>query len=135
MLVPFTEKQKSLIVNNVVKACKDIEKLNGTGYKFIHLASGFIAHYNINGFKDHYTRYSLETDIVKNLSSNILKLIEPDSFSLISCESTPQIPFELCAASNGELLAKDQENKDGIHLKNHSESFPPTRLVRPHKLI
>lgn len=71
MLVPLTEKQKSLIVNNIVKACSDIEKLNGTGYKFIYLASGFIAHYNISGFKDHYSRYDLETDIVKNLQSNL----------------------------------------------------------------
>ena len=71
MLVPFTEKQKSLIVNNIVRACSDIEKLNGTGYKFIHLANGFIAHYNIGGFKDHYTRYDLTTDIVKNLQSNL----------------------------------------------------------------
>lgn len=59
MLIPYTEKQKSLIVNNIVKACSDIEKLNGTGYKFIYLANGFIAHYNINGFKDHYSRDDL----------------------------------------------------------------------------
>ena len=71
MLVPYTEKQKSLIINNIVKACGDIERLNGTGYKFIYLAGGFIAHYNINGFKDHYSRYDLETDIVKNLHSNL----------------------------------------------------------------
>ena len=79
MLIPYTEKQKSLIVNNIVKACSDIEKLNGTGYKFIYLANGFIAHYNINGFKDHYSRYDLETDIVKNLNSNLwLNLREGD---------------------------------------------------------
>jgi len=67
----LTEKQKSLIVNNIVKACSDIEKLNGTGYKYIYLANGFIAHYNIGGFKDHYSRYHLETDIIKNLQSNL----------------------------------------------------------------
>ena len=67
----LTEKQKNLIVNNIVKACSDIEKLNGTGYKYIYLASGFIAHYNIGGFKDHYSRYDLESDIIKNLQSNL----------------------------------------------------------------
>lgn len=71
MMEAITEKQKSLIVNNIVKACSDIEKLNGTGYKYIYLASGFIAHYNIGGFKDHYSRYNLESDIIKNLQSNL----------------------------------------------------------------
>lgn len=70
MLVPYTEKQKSLIVNNIVKACDNIEKLNGTGYKFIYLANGFIAHYNINGFKDYYNYHDLMTDIIGNSSSN-----------------------------------------------------------------
>lgn len=74
MLVPYTEKQKSLIVNNIVKACDDIEKLNGTGYKFIYLANGFIAHYNIDGFKANYSivdcGYSLGDAILANQSAN-----------------------------------------------------------------
>ena len=70
MLIPYTEKQKSLIVNNIVKACDDINKLNGTGYKFIYLASGFIAHYNITGFRDHYLWNDLKWDILKNIDAN-----------------------------------------------------------------
>jgi hypothetical protein len=66
----ITEKQKTLIVNNIVKACDDIEKLNGTGYKFIYLANGFIAHYNLNGFKGYYSGSSLSRDILLNESSN-----------------------------------------------------------------
>jgi hypothetical protein len=66
----ITEKQKSLIVNNIIKACDDIEKLNGTGYKFIYLASGFIAHYNLNGFKGHYIGSSLADNILANESAN-----------------------------------------------------------------
>ena len=70
----ITEKQKSLIVNNIVRACDDINKLNGTGYKFIYLASGFIAHYNIHGFKSNYDivdcGYSLADAILANESSN-----------------------------------------------------------------
>ena len=71
MITPLTEAQKVLIVKNVVAACKNIEKLNGTGYKFIYLASGFIAHYDINGFKDHYENYSLRSDIIDNARMNM----------------------------------------------------------------
>ena len=70
----ITEKQKSLIVNNIIKACDDIHKLNGTGYKYIYLASGFIAHYNIEGFKANYDLvdcgYSLADAILANESAN-----------------------------------------------------------------
>ena len=50
----YTTKQQQLIVNNVVAACRDISKLNNTGYKFIMGCSGFIAHYDLHGFKAHY---------------------------------------------------------------------------------
>ena len=70
----ITEKQKTLIVNNIIKACDDINKLNGTGYKFIYLASGFIAHYNLQGFKANYDLvdcgYSLADAILANESAN-----------------------------------------------------------------
>jgi hypothetical protein len=71
MLEPLTQKQQDLIVKNVVAAVKDIRKLNSTGYNFLYLASGFIAHYNIHGFKDHYDRYSLAYDIINNQKSNM----------------------------------------------------------------
>jgi len=70
MIEAITEKQKTLIVNNIVRACDDIEKLNGTGYKYIYLASGFIAHYNLNGFKDHYSGSNLAENILANESAN-----------------------------------------------------------------
>ena len=70
MIEPLTDRQKSLIVNNVVKACQDIRKLNKTGYNFLYLASGFIAHYNLHGFIDHYSYRDLTTDILKNASQN-----------------------------------------------------------------
>lgn len=70
MIEAITEKQKTLIVNNIVRACDDIEKLNGTGYKYIYLASGFIAHYNLNGFKGYYTGSSLADDILAHENSN-----------------------------------------------------------------
>ena len=71
MLKPFTERQQSLIVNNVVNACKNIENLNKTGYGFINLANGFIAHYNLHGFIDYYSDNDLKSDILNNQSKNM----------------------------------------------------------------
>jgi hypothetical protein len=70
-LTPLTERQKTLIVNNVVVACSDITKLNKTGYNFMYLACGFIAHYNVYGFIGHYERYSLKDNILRNERANM----------------------------------------------------------------
>jgi hypothetical protein len=70
MLKIKTDRQITLIVNNIVVACKDITKLNKTGYDFIYLASGFIAHYNLHGFIAHYQEHNLSADIVRNLKGN-----------------------------------------------------------------
>ena len=70
-LTPLTERQKTLIVNNVVKACKNIENLNKTGYNFLYLASGFIAHYNLYGFISAYSQPgALKRDIINNARMN-----------------------------------------------------------------
>lgn len=46
---------KAIISNvNLVFKTKDINKLNGPAYKFISLYHGFIAHYNLYGFRDTY---------------------------------------------------------------------------------
>ena len=76
-LTPLTERQKSLIVSNVVKACKDITLLNKTGYNFLYLASGFIAHYNLYGFIDYYENASLKHDIISNAGQNQWKNFRP----------------------------------------------------------
>lgn len=66
----ITLKDQELIVNNVIKACSDISKLNSRGYKYLYLCSGFIAHYNIHGFKSYYENASLIRDIFHNAESN-----------------------------------------------------------------
>ena len=70
MLELKTDRQCILIVNNIVAACKDINKLNKTGYDFINIASGFIAHYNLHGFIDEYDEHSLRADILFNKANN-----------------------------------------------------------------
>ena len=66
----YTEKEKTLIIKNVLSASKDINKLNKRGYNFLYLASGFIAHYNLQGFIDYYKNNSLMNDILKNKRFN-----------------------------------------------------------------
>lgn len=77
MLQPLTDRQKTLIVNNVVSACKDINKLNKTGYNFLYLASGFIAHYNMYGFKDFYSDNNLRQEILSNVKQNMWNNFTP----------------------------------------------------------
>ena len=77
MLVPMTLKEQDLTVKNVVAACKDINKLNKRGYKFLYLANGFIAHYDINGFKGYYSHASLVRDLIENASDNQWRNFHP----------------------------------------------------------
>ena len=70
MLKPLTADEQRLIVRNVISACKDTAKLNKRGYGFLYLCSGFIAHYNLNGFKGVYSPYGLRSDIAKNKRYN-----------------------------------------------------------------
>lgn len=67
---PMTQREKELTSKNVLAACKDINKLNKRGYDFLYLASGFIAHYNIDGFKAYYSEHSLQDDIERNAKAN-----------------------------------------------------------------
>jgi len=66
----LTTRQETLIYNNVIRACEKIESLNNTGYKYLNLCSGFIAHFNLYGFRDYYSRNSLVHDILRNENAN-----------------------------------------------------------------
>lgn len=76
-LAPLTERQKTLIVNNVVAAVKNIDNLNKTGYKYLYLCSGFIAHYDLYGFIAHYSDRSLKQDILSFAGSNQWRNFRP----------------------------------------------------------
>lgn len=69
-LIPLTERQKALIVSNVVTAVKNINKLNATGYRYLYLCSGFIAHYNLRGFIDFYSHVNLKKDLIGFANQN-----------------------------------------------------------------
>jgi len=63
-------KKQALIIKNVLAACGNIEKLNKTGYDFLYQCSGFIAHYDLEGFKEYYRDNSLVADIEANHAQN-----------------------------------------------------------------
>ncbi len=76
-MTPLTERQKSLIVSNVVKACRNIDNLNKTGYNFVYQCSGFIAHYDLYGFIASYTGESLKEDLISYAGQNQWKNFRP----------------------------------------------------------
>jgi hypothetical protein len=77
-ITPLTPRQQTMIVNNVVKAVKQgSNNLNKTGYNFLYLASGFIAHYNLSGFQAHYQQHSLKRDILTNHHANLWTNFHP----------------------------------------------------------
>ena len=73
MLTPLSQKS----ANNIIKSFKrvfeteDIDNLTKDAYHYIYLAIGFIAHYDIHGFKDVYANTSdFKKDILYNQGSN-----------------------------------------------------------------
>lgn len=94
----LTLNQQKLIVSNVFKACGNIEKLNKTGYNYLYLCSGFIAHYDIHGFKAYYSEHSLIDDIEQNARFN-----QWSNFS--SCDSNYEYYMSKKAVYNAILGA------------------------------
>lgn len=76
-MTPLTTRQKQLIVSNIVKAVKNIDNLNKTGYNFIYQCSGFIAHYDMYGFIASYTGESLKRDILSYAGQNQWRNFRP----------------------------------------------------------
>lgn len=78
MLKPLTETQKVRIINNIVKATKDITLLSKQAYDYINLASGFIAHHNHAGFIEHYKHHSLTKNILHFHKQNLYTNFRPN---------------------------------------------------------
>ena len=71
MLQSIPKAAQDRIARNILAACRDIEKLNRPGYVFISGCSGFIAHYDLSGFKSAYSEPgSLARDILAHARFN-----------------------------------------------------------------
>lgn len=69
-MMPIDQKTQTLIVKNLAAACENIYRLNGTGYRFISGCPGFIAHYDLGGFRATYTGAELKRAILANQQFN-----------------------------------------------------------------
>ena len=99
MIKPYTERQKSYIVNNIVSATKNIEQLNETAYKFLYLACGFIAHYNRHGFKAEYDEPGkLRRHILNNQRNNQWTNFSPSDTNYAYYMSKKEIYNRICEA-------------------------------------
>lgn len=79
-LTPLTIRQRQLIVASFRKVFQtgDISHLSKSAYNFIYLASGFIAHYNLYGFRDEYRDVDyFKQRILANLGPNQWKNFRP----------------------------------------------------------
>ena len=101
---PLTDRQKSLIVNNVVKACYDINALNSTGYKYLYLANGFIAHYNLGGFRDYYSHRDLMADILDHAEDNTWRNFSPDCHNYEYYKSKREVYKAICSKLRNKTL-------------------------------
>lgn len=80
-MIPLSQQEQDRIIKNVVGVIKsgDSNKLSRAGYNFLYLASGFIAHYNIDGFRHYYQNTEdLKRDIVANRWANQWDNFKPD---------------------------------------------------------
>lgn len=68
-----TLRQTDLIVSSIRKVFQtgDINNLTKSAYNFLNLSSGFIAHYNLYGFRDEYANVNyLKNNLAKNYCAN-----------------------------------------------------------------
>jgi hypothetical protein len=68
-----TLRQTDLIVSSIRKVFEtnDINYLSNSAYKFLNLSSGFIAHYNLYGFRGAYDNVSdLKAQLAQSYAAN-----------------------------------------------------------------
>jgi len=83
-------------VENIFKS-KDIDKMTKATYDVLYLMSGFIAHYDIGGFKCHYSNTSdLARDILSSTDAHdperyIRDSFFSDSYGMEYCDSKTKV--------------------------------------------
>ena len=76
----YTPRQVDLIVSSVRKVMStgNAEHLTKLAYRFLNLSSGFIAHYDLFGFRDYYSNVAdLKLAILRNQANNQWRNFRP----------------------------------------------------------
>lgn len=100
---------------------KDIDKLTKDAYHFVMNLSGFIAHYDINGFKSNYRNVG---DLVRDLKGS-MDVLRPNYYITDSFFTGGDQP-EYYAAKSDILNYIDSLVKD-IDVKDVTENYIATR--------
>ncbi len=75
-----TNRQADLIVSSLRKVFQtdDVQHLTKSAYNFLYQCSGFIAHYNLYGFRDEYANVNdLKRAIARNYGANQWRNFQP----------------------------------------------------------
>lgn len=66
----LTEKGKERVIKAVIRATKNVKTMTNEAYDFLYLSYGFMAHYNVYGFREYYESHCLGSDILANQEMN-----------------------------------------------------------------
>jgi len=114
---PLTPYNNRAIIKNIENVYKtmDIERLTQASYTFLHLLSGFIAHYDINGFKYYYQDLRL-------LTKDILESDQP--YYLQDAYFIESLGQEYCASHDNILIAiKEIARENKAHVEKVEASL------------
>lgn len=127
-LTKISEKEvKNIIIGLTKAATRDIKCLTAAAYQFIHVASGFMAHYNILGFVDYYgTATNLGDYILQYRTMNQWENFYKDELDYEYMMQQKQIYNAVCRAieefRSSDLFRNFEEKEYEIAIKFKSKA-------------
>ena len=101
----LTLRQTDLIVSSIRKVFEtnDINYLSSSAYKFLNLSSGFIAHYNLYGFRDAYDNVNdLKAQLAQSYCYNQWSNFRPDERDYHYMMQKKEIYNRICSLFQNE---------------------------------
>jgi hypothetical protein len=100
-----TLRQTDLIVSSIRKVFEtnDINNLTNSAYKFLYLSSGFIAHYNLYGFRGAYADVNdLKAQLAQSYAANQWSNFRPGERDYSYMMQKKEIYNRICALFQNE---------------------------------
>jgi hypothetical protein len=101
----LTLRKTDLIVSSIRKVFQtgDINHLSSSAYKFLNLSSGFIAHYNLYGFRDAYDNVNdLKAQLAQSYAANQWSNFRPGERDYHYMMQKKEIYNRICALFQNE---------------------------------